>query len=173
MSLHYKFQKATTVQIPEIWIILQQAIARRKADGSQQWQDGYPNPEVILNDINKDAAYVLTEGEIILGYVALLINDELEYDNIEGKWLTNTDFVVFHRVAISELYLGKGLAKKMMQFIEDFAIKNNIYSIKADTNFDNHAMMTIFEKLGYSYCGEVFFRGSARRAHEKVLFKNN
>jgi hypothetical protein len=27
--------------------ILQQAIARRKADGSNQWQDGYPNPEVI------------------------------------------------------------------------------------------------------------------------------
>jgi hypothetical protein len=22
-------------------------IARRKADGSNQWQDGYPNPEVI------------------------------------------------------------------------------------------------------------------------------
>jgi hypothetical protein len=33
--------------------ILQQAIARRKADGSNQWQDGYPNPEVILNDITK------------------------------------------------------------------------------------------------------------------------
>ncbi|NRT15518.1 GNAT superfamily N-acetyltransferase [Flavobacterium sp. 28A] len=165
------FKKAVVAQIPEIWIILQQAIARRKADGSQQWQDGYPNPEVILNDINKDAAYVLTEGEIILGYVALLINDELEYDNIEGKWLTNTDFVVFHRVAISEVYLGKGLAKKMMQFIEDFAIQNNIYSIKADTNFDNHAMMAIFEKLGYSYCGEVYFRGSVRRAYEKVLFK--
>jgi hypothetical protein len=31
----------------QIWIILQQAIARRKADGSNQWQDGYPNPEVI------------------------------------------------------------------------------------------------------------------------------
>jgi hypothetical protein len=31
----------------------QQAIARRKADGSNQWQDGYPNPEVILNDITK------------------------------------------------------------------------------------------------------------------------
>lgn len=169
--MNLDFKKAVVTQIPEIWIILQQAIARRKADESQQWQDGYPNPEVILNDINKDAAYVLTEGEIIIGYVAMMINDEPEYENIEGKWLTNTDFVVFHRVAISELHLGKSLAKKMMQFIEDFAIQNNIYSIKADTNFDNHAMMAIFEKLGYSYCGEVYFRGSVRRAYEKVLFK--
>lgn len=171
MSLHYKFQKATTVQIPEIWIILQQAIARRKTDGSNQWQDGYPNPEIILNDINKNAAYVLCKENIIIGYVAMMINDEPEYENIEGQWLTNTDFVVFHRVAISELHLGKGLAKKMMNYIEEFAVKNTIYSIKADTNFDNQAMLSLFDKLNYSYCGEVYFRGSARRAYEKVLLK--
>jgi hypothetical protein len=34
-------------------VILQQAIARRKADGSNQWQMVIPNPEVILNDITK------------------------------------------------------------------------------------------------------------------------
>jgi hypothetical protein len=38
-----------------------------------------------------------------------------------------------------------------------------------DTNFDNLPMLNIFEKLGYTYCGEVYFRGSARRAYEKVL----
>ncbi|AWG23377.1 GNAT family N-acetyltransferase [Flavobacterium faecale] len=167
MSQH--FQKANVTQSSEIWTILQQAIARRKADGSDQWQDGYPNPEVIQSDINKNAAYVLIEGQTIIGYCALLINDEPEYQNIEGQWITNDDFVVFHRVAISESQLGKGLAKKLMQFIEAFAINNNIYSIKADTNFDNHAMMAIFDSLGYVYCGEVYFRGTPRRAYEKVL----
>jgi hypothetical protein len=33
-------------------------------------------------------------------------------------------------------------------------------------------MMAIFEKLGYAYCGEVHFRGSARKAYEKVFTKN-
>jgi hypothetical protein len=38
----YNFRKATTSEIPQIWDILQQAIARRKEeDGSNQWQDGY------------------------------------------------------------------------------------------------------------------------------------
>lgn len=167
----YHFRKATTSEIPQIWIILQQAIARRKKDGSNQWQDGYPNPEVIKNDIDKNAGFVLTEGDTIIGYTALLINDEPAYEKIEGKWLTNGDFIVFHRVAISETHLGKGLAKKLLGFIEEFAISNNISSLKADTNFDNFAMMTIFEKMGYSYCGEVHFRGSARKAHEKVIVK--
>ena len=170
--MQQQFRKATTTEIPQIWVMLQQAIARRKADGSNQWHDGYPNPEVILNDITKNAAYVLLEDEVIVGYVALLINDEPEYDNIEGQWLTNDDFVVFHRVAIAENQLGKGLAKKLLYYIEEFALANEIYSIKADTNFDNLAMIAVFEKLGYSYCGQVYFRGSARRAYEKVLTKN-
>ncbi|CAM3015048.1 GNAT family N-acetyltransferase [Flavobacterium frigoris] len=168
----YHFRKATTSEIPHIWIILQQAIARRKADGSDQWQDGYPNPDVIQNDIDKNAGFVLTEDDTIIGYTAVLINDEPAYENIKGNWLTHGDFVVFHRVAISENHLGKGLAKKLMNFIEEFAINNNIYSVKADTNFDNFAMMAIFEKSGYSYCGEVHFRGSARKAYEKVIVKN-
>lgn len=169
--MNFQFRPATIQEIPIIWTILQQAIARRKEDGSNQWQDGYPNPEVIQNDINKKAGFALTEGELIVGYTAVLINDEPEYDKIIGNWITNGDFVVFHRVAISENYLAKGFAKKILQCIEEFAISKKIYSIKADTNFDNLAMIAIFEKLGYRYCGEVYFRGSARKAYEKVIAK--
>jgi GNAT superfamily N-acetyltransferase len=169
----YHFRQAIPSEIPQIWAILQQAIARRKEDGSNQWQDGYPNPDMIQNDIEKNAGFVLTEGDTILGYSALFINDEPEYAKILGKWLTNDDFVVFHRVAISESHLGKGLATKILGFIEEFAVTNNIYSVKADTNFDNFAMIAIFEKLGYSYCGEVHFRGSPRKAYEKIVLKTN
>ena len=169
--MHLQFRKATLQEISQIWEILQKAIQRRKEDGSNQWQDGYPNPEVIKVDIEKEVGFVLKEGENLVGYCAVLINNEPAYAGIEGKWLSNEDFVVVHRIAIAQDYLGKGLAKEMMKFIEEFAIKNNIYSVKADTNFDNLAMMKSFEKVGYVYCGEVFFRGSARRAYEKVLEK--
>ncbi|MDP4865441.1 MAG: GNAT family N-acetyltransferase [Crocinitomicaceae bacterium] len=165
------FRLATLTDLPAIWDILQQAIARRKADGSNQWQDGYPNPEVVQKDIEKEVGFVLTLENDIAGYCVILINDEPEYAKLEGKWLTNDDFVVFHRVAISEDNLGKGLAKSIFRFIEDYALNNDIFSVKADTNFDNHAMLSLFEKSGYVYCGEVYFRGSPRRAYEKMLEK--
>ncbi|RKS92490.1 L-amino acid N-acyltransferase YncA [Flavobacterium limicola] len=171
--MNYHFRTAELSEIDSIWEILQQAIQRRKKDGSTQWQDGYPNPEVIQKDIEKGEGFVLADGETIIGYSAVLINDEPAYATIEGNWLTNDDFVVMHRVAISEKYLGKGLAKLMLKNIEDFALSNNIFSVKADTNFDNPAMMKIFETLGYIYCGEVFFRGSPRKAYEKVLHKQD
>ena len=163
------FREAVIDDLPEIWNIIQQAIQRRKEEGSNQWQDGYPNPEVITHDIEHKQGYVLTEGETVIGYTAVLINDEPEYERLEGEWITNDDFVVFHRVAISENHLGKGYAKKMMTSIEAYALDKKIYSIKADTNHDNEPMKRIFETLGYQFCGRVYFRGSPRNAFVKVL----
>ena len=170
--MYYNFRKATALEIPQIWDILQQAIARRKNDGSQQWQDGYPNETVIQQDIAKGIGYILAGDDTILGYAAILINDEPAYDNLKGNWLTDGDFVVVHRVAILDDYLGKGLAQKIFLFTEDLAIENNIFSIKVDTNFDNLPMLKIFEKFGYTYCGEVILRDGVRKAFEKKLLKN-
>jgi GNAT superfamily N-acetyltransferase len=155
--------------VPLIWEVLQQAIARRKADGSNQWQDGYPNLEVVTNDIHKGVGYAATHQDTIVGYVAVLVNDEPEYGHLKGAWLTDTDFVVFHRVAVANDYLGQGVAKALFAFIESFARQHDIHSIKADTNFDNAAMLHLFHSVGYEYCGEVYFRGSPRKAFEKVL----
>ena len=171
--MKYQFRKARITEIPQIWDILQNAILRRKKDGSEQWQDGYPNPEVIENDIKKEAGFVLTNENTIIGYVAVIINDEPAYTAIQGKWLSNEDFVVFHRIAIAEAFLGQGFSKIILKYIEEFAFSKQIYSVKADTNFDNLAMLSLFEKLGYQYCGEVFFRGGARKTFEKVLEKKN
>ena len=167
--MEYAFRKANTSDAPVIWRILEQAILRRKNDGSNQWQDGYPNPDVVNRDIEKGVGYVLTLQDEIIAYAAVLFNDEPAYAEIEGKWLSESDFVVVHRIAVADDYLGQGLSATIMKFIEDVALKNGIYSVKVDTNFDNPAMLRIFEKLGYTYCGQVYFRGSPRKAFEKVL----
>ncbi|SHH39626.1 GNAT family N-acetyltransferase [Flavobacterium aquidurense] len=162
-------RKADISEVPQIWSILQDAIEQRRQDGSTQWQDGYPNELTIQNDIQNGYAYVLTENESILCYAAIIFEKEPAYEEIQGKWLTNGDYAVVHRVAASKLAKGKGIATKLFKNIEQICITNNIYSIKVDTNFDNIPMLKILEKLDYSYCGEVFFRGAARKAFEKKL----
>lgn len=163
------FRQAGIQDLSQIWEILEHAIARRKEEGSNQWQDGYPNTAVIQQDIEKGAGYVLTAAGVIAAYCAILVNDEPEYANIKGQWLTSGDFIVYHRVAVSAHFLGKGLARKMMLCIEELALSRHIFSLKADTNHDNAGMLHLFTKLGYQYCGEVTFRGSPRKAFEKVL----
>lgn len=167
--MEYQFRKATNSDASAIWEILAQGIRRRKAEGSNQWQDGYPNPDVVQRDLEKGVGYVLTYGQEIAGYCAVMVNDEPAYFEIEGKWLSDDDFVVYHRVGVSEHYLGKGIARKMLAEIETLAREWKIQSIRADTNHDNGPMLHLFESSGYSYCGEVYFRGSARRAYEKII----
>jgi GNAT superfamily N-acetyltransferase len=167
--MEHIFRKARLDEIPLIWHILQQAIERRRQDGSAQWQDGYPNPQVVQADIENGVGYVLTDHTEILAYCAVLVNDEPAYADIEGAWLTAGDFVVFHRVAVSGEHLGKGQAARLFFHIEQLALSKGISSVRADTNFDNPAMLRLFDKMGYAYCGEVYFRGSARKAFEKVV----
>jgi len=162
-------RKANFSEIPQIWEILQDAIEQRRLDGSTQWQDGYPNELSIKSDIENGYGYVFTEDESILAYAAIIFDKEPAYENIEGKWLTDGDYTVVHRVAVSKLAKGKGIATKLFQSIEGLSVENNIYSIKVDTNFDNTPMLKILDRLKYTYCGEVYFRGSARKAFEKRL----
>ena len=168
----YKFEKATMDQVDEIWKILSDAILRRKADGSNQWQDGYPNINVVQSDIENGLGYVVTSDERVVAYCALIFNNEPAYADIEGAWLSEGEFLVLHRVAVAQDYLGQGLTKYILKSIEAVAMEHQVFSIRADTNFDNAAMLALFEKNGYAYCGEVYFRGSPRKAYEKVLREN-
>lgn len=163
------FQPARIENTDIIWEMLQQGIRRRKEDGSNQWQDGYPNRSVVEKDIRDGVGYVWVQDDEVLGYAALMLNNEPAYNHIEGEWLYNGDYIVVHRVVVHDRCLGKGIAKQMFLWIEDWAKQQNIYSIKVDTNYDNQPMLHILQYLGYQYCGEVYFRGSPRKAFEKVL----
>lgn len=162
-------RKAEHSELPAVWEIIQFAIEQRRLDGSTQWQDGYPNTDTLNSDLDKGFAYVLeADGELLL-YAAVIFEPEPAYEAIEGRWLTDGPYMVLHRVAISPQAKRKGIATAFFRMAEDLCRARGVPSIKVDTNFDNAPMLRIMDKLGYTYCGEVYFRGKARRAYEKVV----
>lgn len=162
-------RKAKSSETETIWQILQDAIEQRRLDGSTQWQNGYPNPQVIQEDMSKGYAYVLELNEEIAAYVAIIFDEDPNYNTIDGAWLTEGDYVNVHRVATAKKLKGQGIATKLFKMIETLCLENGIYSIKVDTNFDNIPMLKIMDRLGYTYCGEVLINGDPRKAFEKVL----
>ena len=162
-------RKATLLEKPIIWDILQQAIQQRKQDGSDQWQQGYPNEETVHDDITNGYAYVLLENNVIVAYAAIIFDIEPSYNDINGHWLTNGNYVAIHRVATANAVKGKGVATHLFKLIEGLCTDQGVYSIKVDTNFDNVPMKRILDKLDYTYCGEIFYCGAPREAYEKVL----
>ncbi|MFD2963614.1 MULTISPECIES: GNAT family N-acetyltransferase [Olivibacter] len=172
MTNEFTLRAATKEDKDRIWEILQQAIELRKQQGSEQWQDGYPNPEAVKQDIDKGYGYVLISKNDILAYMAVIFDGEPAYEALEGEWLSNEKYVVVHRVAVAQDIKTKGAATHLMKELEKLAMKRDVYSVKVDTNFDNKAMLRILEKLNYQYCGKVYFRGGARMAFEKLLDKD-
>lgn len=168
----FHLRRATKKDIDAIWDLLQQGIEKRKNEGSNQWQDGYPNREVVINDVDNSYGIVVENSfNEIVGYIAMIDEIEPAYEAIDGQWLSpcNEKYIVFHRLIVNQSKPIKGLATWIMQNVEQLVLDKGIYSIKVDTNFDNIGMLRIFEKLDYQYCGKVYFRGSQRLAFEKQL----
>ena len=170
MTKKIQLKVATPADASAIWAILSAAIQRRKTEGSNQWQDGYPDIDTIRLDIVDRKGYLLLCNDEVCGYMAVVLDGEPAYDDIEGCWLSNRPYTTVHRMAVSSQAKGKGLGYTMLLKVEEISLANSIYSIRVDTNYDNTAMLHIFEKLGYVYCGEVYYRGNPRKAFEKLLF---
>jgi ribosomal protein S18 acetylase RimI-like enzyme len=59
-----------------------------------------------------------------------------------------------HLIAIKEEYRGKGLGKKLLEFIEDmlFKTRDKLFLLVGDYNPD---AKIFYEKLGYTYLGTI------------------
>lgn len=154
---------------PVIWDILQGAIEQRRLEGSDQWQNGYPNEQTVRDDLARSVAYVLTENDAVIAYAAIILDGEPAYDAIDGQWLTDGQYATVHRVARARDVRSMGVATIFLGLIEGLCIGLGVPGIRLDTNFDNLAMLKILDKLSYRYCGEIFYEGAPRRAYEKIL----
>jgi RimJ/RimL family protein N-acetyltransferase len=166
-----EFRKATLKDVPQIMNIIYKAQENFRIKGIDQWQNNYPNEEIIIDDINKGYGFVLSENDYIIGYVAISFDGEETYNKIyDGQWLSNGEYAVIHRIAINENYKGRGYSYKIMENVEKYCKDNGVYSIKVDTHIKNIPMQRIMERLNYIYCGKIYLKdGSERIAFEKLL----
>ena len=104
-------------EIKRIMEIIQDAkesLAQRQVD---QWQDGYPDEEIIFEDILESRGYVAVEDQEVVAYAAVYKGNEAAYNEIyDGKWEhDNYMYVTFHRVAVAKEAAGKGVAQTFLQ----------------------------------------------------------
>lgn len=163
------FRRAGVGDIPAIAAILKAAVARMLAEGKQQWDETYPNETHVSADIARQVGYVIESDDKPVAYGAVVFDGEPAYDCLDGRWLSEQPYVVVHRLAVSQEMQGKGLGYKFMTAVEEFARSKGVHSFKVDTNFDNFAMLHLLDRLGFTYCGEIQYQRSSRKAFEKLI----
>ena len=98
------------------------------------------------------------------------LDKEETYDKIyDGKWLSNGDYAVIHRIAVDNTYKGLGLSHKIIKYTEDKCKENNVHSIKVDTHEENIPMQKLLTKNGLEYCGIIYLEDGGKR----VAFEKN
>lgn len=169
-----KLRPSTKNDLIDIMLFIKDAQHFLAAQNINQWQDNYPNTEVIDRDINNRESFVITtdKGKTIATSM-FTINGESTYNFIKGNWITknNTKYGVIHRIAVSNNARNKGVAKFIFNVFETRLQKMEFTSLRIDTHKDNHIMQQLLQNLGYVYCGVIYLNnGNERLAYEKVLF---
>ena len=165
------FRKSTEKDLKKIIEIINGAKELLKENKIDQWQNGYPNEEVILEDIEKGYSYVLEDKGIILGTTALSFDGEDTYEKIyEGQWLSNGSYGVIHRIAVDRNVKIKGIGTAIIKQSEEICLGKGIKNIKIDTHENNITMQKLLEKNKFKYCGIIYLEGNVKRiAFEKVI----
>lgn len=172
-----KIRLANKEDISQIMMCINDAKELLKNSGSSQWQgaNGYPNEIDIEEDIANQCLYVCTENGDIAGVVALL-GEEEEYKEPYGKWLVDTTrYLTIHRLSVRSEFRGKGIAKTLFQFAENYTKEHDLLSIRVDTHEKNIIMQNLVQRMGYHFCGYVIYQRidcePKRLIYEKLIKK--
>lgn len=135
----------------------------RKSGNFYQWTEGYPSETVIIEDMEKEAGYVIEECKRIVAYFAFLPSPEPTYDKIyDGEWIDDEQpYHVVHRIAsLPDVHT---IFSDIMNYC--FMHDSNI---RIDTHRENMIMQHNLVKHGFIYCGIIYLvNGDERLAYQK------
>ena len=149
-------RKGTYSDIDSILKITKSCAKHMISKGILQWNEFYPSASAFNEDIKRDELFVLEENNEIVGCVVISTLMDKEYNPI--TWLTpNSNNCYIHRLSIHPNQQGKGMAQRLMDFAESFAIENNYTSIRLDTFSQNNRNQKFYELRGYKRLGNIYF----------------
>ena len=159
-------RQATYNDLDKLMEIFENAKAIMRSSGNlQQWNNGYPAPEIVKADIDSGNCYVLCDEAEIIGTMALIPGPDPTYGYIEGQWLDDEPYYVIHRIATYAP--GRKTAVKMFDWAFTHIAEHGCRTIRIDTHKDNCIMKHILTGYGFNMCGVIYLAdGDARDAYQ-------
>ena len=149
--------------------IIDEAKATMRREGRNQWNESYPTMEHVQGDIKEGTGMVAELNGKVVAYGAIGFSSEPAYNEIKGHWLTTLPYIVLHRLAVADEAKGHGIASLFIEEVARIAKEKGIKSFKVDTNYDNDSMLHVLKKMGFTYCGEIYYQKGSRMAFEKLI----
>ena len=170
----YDCHRAELSDMADLMMIADEAGAFLTAQNVHQKENGYLNPGVFRRDIGAGNCWLFTYQGEPAGCLVLHFGPEAAYERIDGAWLSQGDsYGTMYRLAVRDIFHGRGLAVDMMQLAEELILGRGLSSVRVDINENNVIARRRLEKKGYTACGllidEDAAQGERRLGFEKLL----
>ena len=163
-------QKAKISELGDIMLMYKSCVEGMLANNIDQWDESYPNKDIIMQDLIAQTYFIVIEHNIIIAGINIDQNQDKTYLPLKWKDKKN-QFLVVHRLAVKEVFWGKGIGKSLMIFIEKLAIKKGLNSIRLDTYSGNPKAMNFYKRIGYNEVGTINLKPNKNKYHcfEKII----
>ena len=147
-------RKANKTDLDNIMKMYKSCVTGMLENGIDQWDDSYPNTEIISEDLNVGTYYVAEIDGTIIGGVNIDKNQDDTYLALDWKDQSDS-FLVVHRLGVKEEFWNKKIGKDLMLFTEKLVIEKGLKSIRLDTYSGNTKAMEFYRSIGYSELGTI------------------
>jgi ribosomal protein S18 acetylase RimI-like enzyme len=150
-----------------IFGVVRDATRWMDAQGIRQWDEIYPNREILGKDVERNEMHVIQAEGGVGGLMVLNEHQPPEYGAVE--WRHTGRALVVHRLTIHPTCQRRGLATHLMDFAEETAAMEGYNCIRLDAFTCNPAAFTLYENRGYRKAGLVRFRKGEFYCYEKAV----
>lgn len=171
-----QLRRAEDKDIPGILEIYREARESMRDDGFSQWDDGYPGIREVTEDISRKACWTAEKDGRILAVASLLFGSEDTYraiyrrDGEKSTWPDQMPYGTIHRMAVAAAARRKGMASRLLEYMEKICLQEGVFRLRIDTHRENHGMRSWIQQQGFVFCGVIYVRnGSPRYAYQKKL----
>ena len=143
-------------EINEIMAITRACARDMSSRGIEQWNEHYPSRTAFEYDLEMEELFVIEQDQKIIGSVTLSFTKDEEYKPIE--WLgPDTKHLYVHRLCVDPEQQGKGVARQLMDFAENYGKRQGCASVRLDTFSQNPRNIRFYKARGYQQRADVFF----------------
>lgn len=125
-------RKAEMKDVSAMLRIVKQAQEDLKEMKVNQWQNGYPNEEVLKQDVRSGKAYVVCNEAQIAGMMVISESDESTYDSLDN-W-QKEEYIVIHRFAVARELQRQNVGHCLILHAAKIAESLNISALRIDTH---------------------------------------
>jgi len=154
-------------ELDVVFDLVRAATRAMEALGIAQWDEIYPDKDILRQDLVHCELHVAEAAGSIVGIVAINEVQSPEYGEV--IWRFSGRVLVVHRLTVHPASQRQGIAARLMSFVEEFAVVNGYETIRLDAFTHNPAACNLYERRGYRKAGTVRFRKGEFFCYEKPV----